>query len=130
MPLRNLENQMGLKLNATNHLLIYADDVNLLGDNTDIIKKNTKILIDASKDDGLEINVHKTKYILLFRRQTTGESNYIKTENRSFKNLSQFKYLGMAVISQNLIEEKIETKFNSRNACYHSVQNLSCSRML
>jgi hypothetical protein len=27
------ENQMGLKLNGTHHLLVYADDVNLLGDN-------------------------------------------------------------------------------------------------
>jgi hypothetical protein len=29
------ENQMGLKLNGTHLLLVYADDVNLLGDNID-----------------------------------------------------------------------------------------------
>jgi hypothetical protein len=39
---------------------VYAD-VNLLGDNTDTIKKNTKRLIDASKEVGLEINVEKNK---------------------------------------------------------------------
>jgi hypothetical protein len=33
--------QMGLKLNVTNQLLVYADDVNLLRGNTDITKKNT-----------------------------------------------------------------------------------------
>jgi hypothetical protein len=33
------ENQMGLKLNGTHHLLAYSDDVNLLGDNIDAIKK-------------------------------------------------------------------------------------------
>jgi hypothetical protein len=32
-----------------------ADDVNLLGDNIDTIKENTKTLIDASKEVGLEI---------------------------------------------------------------------------
>jgi hypothetical protein len=32
-------NQMGLKLNCTIHLLGYADNVNLLGDNIDAIKK-------------------------------------------------------------------------------------------
>jgi hypothetical protein len=33
-------NQDGLKLNVTHHLLIYADDVNILGGNVDSIKKN------------------------------------------------------------------------------------------
>jgi hypothetical protein len=34
------ENQVGLKLNGTHQLLAYADEVNLLGDNMDAIKKN------------------------------------------------------------------------------------------
>jgi hypothetical protein len=53
------ENQVGLKLNGTHQLLVYADAVNLLGDNIDTIKKNT--LIDSSKKVGLEINVDRTK---------------------------------------------------------------------
>jgi hypothetical protein len=43
------KNQVGLKLNGTHQLLAYADDVNLLGDNIETIKKNTETLIDASK---------------------------------------------------------------------------------
>jgi hypothetical protein len=34
------ENQVELTLNGIHQLLVYADDVNLLGDNTDTIKKN------------------------------------------------------------------------------------------
>jgi hypothetical protein len=47
---------MGLKLNGTHQLLAYNDDVNLLGDNIDTIKKKTETLIDASKEVGIEIN--------------------------------------------------------------------------
>jgi hypothetical protein len=36
-------------------MLAYADDVNVLGDNIDTIKNNTKTLIGASKEVGLEI---------------------------------------------------------------------------
>jgi hypothetical protein len=50
------ENQVGLKLNGTHQLLVYADDVNLLGDNMDTIKRNTETLIDTSKEVGLEVN--------------------------------------------------------------------------
>jgi hypothetical protein len=49
------ENQAGLKLNGTHQLPAYADDVNLLGDNIDTIRKNTETLIDAGKEVGLEI---------------------------------------------------------------------------
>jgi hypothetical protein len=38
------ENQVGLKLNGTHQLLVYADNVNLLGDNIDAIKQNMETL--------------------------------------------------------------------------------------
>jgi hypothetical protein len=62
----------------THRLLAYTDDVNLLGDNIDTIKKNTETLTDASKEAGLEINVEKTKYMYLSRHQNADQNRDIK----------------------------------------------------
>jgi hypothetical protein len=63
---------VGLKLKGAHQLLAYADDVNLLGDNMDTIKKDKETVIDTGKEVGLEINVEKTKYMLLSRHQNVG----------------------------------------------------------
>jgi hypothetical protein len=85
------ENQVGLKLNRTHQLLAYADDVNQLGDNIDTINKNTETLIDASNEIGLEVNVQKTKCMLVSRDQKAGLNRDIKIRNRSLENVSQIK---------------------------------------
>ena len=44
---------------------IYADDVNILGGSVDTTKENAEVLIVASKEIGLEVNVDKTKYMVM-----------------------------------------------------------------
>jgi hypothetical protein len=78
------ENQVKLKLNGTHQLLVYADDVHLLGDNIDTTKKNAETLIDASKEVGLEVNAEKTKYMFLSRHQNAEQNYNINIANRSF----------------------------------------------
>jgi hypothetical protein len=65
---------------------------------------------------------------MLSRHQDVDQNRDMKITNRSFENVSQFKYLGMTVINQNLIQEEIKRRLNSGNA--HSVQNLLSSLLL
>jgi hypothetical protein len=68
--------------------------------------------------------------MLLSRQQNAGQNHDIKTANRSFENVAQFKYLGTTITNQNLIQGEIKWRLNTGIACYHSVQNLTSSRLL
>jgi hypothetical protein len=73
--------------------LAYADD-NIMGRSVRTIKKNTEALVVASKDNGLEVNADKTKYMVMSRDQKAGRSHDTKNGNKSFESVEQFKYLG------------------------------------
>jgi hypothetical protein len=53
-------------LSWTHQLLAYADNVNIVGKDIDTIQKNTKALLDAGKEVGLEVNPEETKYIVTY----------------------------------------------------------------
>jgi hypothetical protein len=93
---------LGLKLNGTRRFLAYADDMNLPGDNINATNKNRNSLLDASKEGCQEVNVEKTKCMLVSRDQNADQNRDIKIGNKSFENVSQFKYLGTTVTNQNL----------------------------
>jgi len=58
-------NQDGLKLRGTQQLLVYADGVNVLGGSIQTVKKNTEPLVAARKEFQLEVNVDKTKHMVM-----------------------------------------------------------------
>ena len=62
-------NQDGLKLSGIHQLLVYDDDVNILGESAHTIKNNTEAFLVGSKEIGLEMKADKTQYMVMSRDQ-------------------------------------------------------------
>jgi hypothetical protein len=65
-------NQDGLKLNGIHQLLVYAQEVHILGGSIHTIKKNTEALVVASTEIGLEVHADTTNYMVMSEDQNAG----------------------------------------------------------
>jgi hypothetical protein len=68
-------NHDGLKLNGTLQVLVYANGVNVFAGSVQTVRENAVALILASKETGLEVNAHKSQYIVISGDQSAGRSH-------------------------------------------------------
>ena len=100
-------NQDGLKLNGTHQFLVYADDVNILEGRVHTVKGKAEALVVTGKETRRAVNAYKSKYIVKSRERNAGRSHSIKSYNRSFKSVEEFKYFGTTLKIKILFSKKL-----------------------
>ena len=118
-----------MKLNGIHQILVYADEVNILGGSVYTVKKKTEALV-ASKETGIKVSAERSKYMVMSCNKISVRSHSIMTDNSSFEKVEQFKYLEKTLTDQNYTQENIKSRLKSGIVCYHSVQNISSSSVL
>ena len=96
-----------MKLNGTHQLLVYADDVSILGGRVQTIKEKAEAFLVDSKEIGLAVNADKTKYIVMSRDKNAGRGHNMRIDNTDFKIGEEFKCFGTNLTNQNSINKKL-----------------------
>ena len=114
-------NQDGLKLNGTHQLLVYADDVNILGGIIHTLTENAGTLVATTRTIRLEVNADKTKYMVMSRHYNSGRIQSERIDYSTLERVEEFKYLRTNLTNQNSIVEESKSRLRLGNACYHSM---------
>jgi len=75
----------------------FADDLNIISDSLVDTASAARVLAEAAKKIGLEINIENTKIMELIK---SGEDPN-ETENLPYEKVSDFKYLGATLSTKN-----------------------------
>ena len=98
-----------------NQLFVYADDVDLIGDDIDALQSNSEVLVEACDEIGLQVNVEKTKYMITSRNTENEGYRYITIKNENIEKVNKFKYLGAYVKRKNEVTEETKRRLVSGN---------------
>jgi hypothetical protein len=110
-------------------ILGYADDIDLLSEDSEKVRSTFRGLKSAAGKIGLQINQEKTEYLEISRNNTSQNTGFIVDE-MNFRNVSSVKYLGTNINSKNKTNEEIKARIHAGNRSYYALQSLISSKIL
>ena len=112
----------GLRWTEKNILkgLAYADDICLLGEDTDSIIALTDTLNAEAKKLGLNINTHKTKTMKLM----TTDERTVTVDGHQLENVDRFVYLGSTLCEDGDVRREVRARIGKASAAFNGLKNV------
>ena len=111
-------------------ILGYADDLDLIGRNVEIVKENFTKIEEKGAEFGLKVSEKKTKYMTTPLSDYRPTNHTLEVNGKHFETVDNFIYLGSQVNSSNDIGEEIRRRVTLGNRSYYSLQKLFRSKTL
>ena len=113
----------------SNQLLGFANDLDVIGRNMDVVKEKFIALEEGGSNFGLKVNDEKTEYMVV----SSSDRQYgptVTINQHNFKVVDNFVYLGSQVNSKNDIVDEIRSRITLGNRCYIALLNLLRSKAI
>ena len=112
----------GVRWTASNILkaLAYADDICLLGEDTDSIIALTDTLNEEAKKIGLNINTQKTKIMKLM----LSDGRSVSVDGQELENVDRFVYLGSTLCENGDIRKEVGVRIGKASAAFNGLKNV------
>lgn len=126
-----LDDIMGLRIEEGHQitLAVYADDIIIIEESEEDLKRSAEKLISKGKEIGLQVNEEKTKYLIVSRREQV--QNSLVVGGFTFERVSNFKYLqGVDVNQQANSQEEIQRRITVGNKSYFALVPVFKSRLI
>ncbi|XP_054091506.1 uncharacterized protein LOC105219282 isoform X2 [Zeugodacus cucurbitae] len=98
-------------------LLAYADDIDIIGNNTRAVSSAFSRLDKEAKRMGLVVNEDKTKYLLSSNKQSAHSrlGSHVTVDSHNFEVVDNFIYLGTSINSNNNVSLEIQRRITLAN---------------
>lgn len=110
-------------------ILAFADDIVIISRNQKTLCEQFIELEKAAQDMGMEINVQKTKYMFT-GQENTRTIETLSIQEHEFERVTQFKYLGSIITTENGMVPEIKARLLAANRGYFGMSRLFRSKIL
>ena len=126
---REVDELKGISINGKNlNNIRYADDTALMADSEEKLQKIVDEVKHHSSKGGLEMNVKKTKVMLITRKPERPIE--IKVDDASLERVHMFKYLGTQITEDARTETELKHRMYAAKAKFSSMNSILTSKQL
>lgn len=124
-----IEPHEGIKLrNSAIPLLAFSNDIVLMDESQNGVKRLRERLNDTAQKVGLQINEQKIEYIIIGRQNWM--DHVLEVNHFKLKRVNSFKYFGSIVSEKNDITKEVAARIQAGNRTYYGLEKLLSSRSL